>query len=367
MRVGVLTSSRADYGIYLPLLKKMAADPFFECSLIVFGTHLSQHHGHTVDLILNDGFLIEEKIHTVPAGDSPMEISQAMGKTMNLFSEFWDKKKKHFDLVISLGDRYEMFAAVSAAVPFNISIAHFHGGETSLGAIDESFRHSITAMAQLHFTATQKSAERVAAIKGNKANIYNVGAMSLDHLSDMQLMSAGEFEKKFGVYPDRPVLVTFHPETIAYEKNELYCEELLKALEQLGKQIIITLPNADTMGNLLRKKMIEFDHQHKNVFSFDTLGSHGYFSCMNLCSVMIGNTSSGIIEAASFQKPVVNLGMRQAGRERGENVIDCEIKAERILEAVNCAQQMDLKKIKNIYGDGNASSKVIQILKSLKV
>jgi GDP/UDP-N,N'-diacetylbacillosamine 2-epimerase (hydrolysing) len=364
MKITVLTSSSADYGIYLPLLKKFKADPYFTLQIVVFGTHLSKAHGFTISQIEKDGFDIYEKIVTTPIYDSPRAIVESMGETIKKFGFFWESQKKDTDLIICLGDRYEMFAAVSASLPFNIKIAHFHGGETSLGAIDEAFRHSITSMSNLHFTSTEKSAKRVQDIKGSKEGVYNVGAMSLDNLNEIKLLNAKEFEDVYGVFPQKPVLVTFHPETVAFEKNEKYVEELVKVLNQLDQQIFITLPNADTNGNVIRQKFIELSHLKNNVFCFESLGTQGYFSAMNLSSFLLGNSSSGIIEAASFNKYVINIGDRQKGREHGINVIDCEIESESILKNIQTLNTIaDSNKIQNLYGNGQTSSKVISLLK----
>ncbi|HEX8514849.1 MAG TPA: UDP-N-acetylglucosamine 2-epimerase [Bacteroidia bacterium] len=363
MIVKVLTSSRADYGIYLPLLKKLKQDQFFTLQIIAFGTHLSKNHGFTSDQIKKDGFEVYHEIETTPLNDSPLDIATAVGETIKKFATFWNSQKDKTDLIICLGDRYEMFGAVAASLPFNIRVAHFHGGETSLGAIDEAFRHSITAMAQLHFTSTEQSAKRVEAIKGSPEGIYNIGAMSLDNLNELQLLTEKEFEKAFGVLPKNPILVTFHPETVAFDKNELYTNEILKVLTQLEDQIFITLPNSDTNGNVIRKAFLELSRSRKNVHCFESLGTQGYFSAIAFSSFLLGNTSSGIIEAASFNKYVINLGDRQKGREHGENVIDCEIKAEYILDIITYLKTLSTGAFKNPYGDGHSSDKVLSLLK----
>jgi GDP/UDP-N,N'-diacetylbacillosamine 2-epimerase (hydrolysing) len=281
------------------------------------------------------------------------------------FANFWNDHQQQIDLVLCLGDRYEMFAAVSASLPFNIKVAHFHGGETSLGAIDESFRHSITAMSHIHFTSTEKSAKRVEAIKGSATNVFNVGAMSLDNLNELTLLTEKEFKQKFGVYPNHPILVTFHPETVAFEKNEEYCNELVKVLEELKEQIFITLPNADTNGNSIREKLLTLASKKDKITCFESLGTQGYFSAIQFCSFMLGNTSSGIIEAASFGKYVVNLGSRQLGRESSSNVLHSKINRSEIVEKIKQLKMAPLLDRKNIYGDGNSTTKVVHILKQV--
>ncbi len=359
----VLTSSRADYGIYLPLLKKLKADNFFNLQIIAFGTHLSKKYGETINQILNDGFDVAYKIETLLDGDSPKTIAKSMALTIDKFSSMWEKERSTADLILCLGDRYEMFAAVTSSVPFNIPVAHIHGGETTLGAIDNAFRHSLTSISKLHFVSTANHAKRVEQIINSKENIYNVGALSLDNLNDIQLLRRNQFKEKFNIQLNNPVLVTFHPETIAFKKNEEYINELIFALDTLNNQILITMPNADTSGNIIRDKIGEFAKRRSKVITVESLGTQGYFSCLQHCAFVLGNSSSGIIEAASFGKYVLNLGNRQLGRDRGENVIDCEIEKDKILNAVKVINTLPKLDKKNIYGDGHTADKIIAVLK----
>lgn len=364
MNILVLTSSRADYGIYLPLLKRLNNDRFFNLKIAAFGTHLSEEYGKTIDHIIKDGFEVEYRIQTVLGSDSPEMITKSMALTMQKFSEIWTLEKSELGYIICLGDRYEMFAAVAGSVPFNIPIAHIHGGETTLGAIDNAFRHSLTAMSKLHFVSTQNHAERVIQITGTRQGVYNVGALSLDNLNDIEILSKDSFEKKFGIELNNPILVTFHPETVSYEKNEEYTDELISVLNELDQQIIITMPNADTMGNCIRYKLLEFASGKKNVFTVESFGTVGYFSCLHYCNFVLGNSSSGIIEAASFGKYVINIGKRQLGRDSGDNVIHCEIEKESILHSIKSLSGLPVLSKMNIYGDGNTASKIISVLKS---
>lgn len=363
MNIIVLTSSRADYGIYLPLLKKLKNDKFFNLKIVAFGSHLSEKFGNTINQIYKDGFDVTYKIETLLNGDSPEIIAKSMAVTIDKFVRLWSKEKQTTDLIICLGDRYEMFAAVSASVPFNIPVAHIHGGETTLGAIDNLFRHSITSMSKIHFTSTENHAKRVEQIIGSNKGIYNVGALGLDNLNDIKLLTIDEFKEKFGIELNRPILVTFHPETIAFEKNEEYVNELILTLDTIDKQIIITMPNADTMGNMIRKKLLDFSKRKSNVFTIESLGTEGYFSCLHHCSFVLGNSSSGIIEAASFGKYVINIGNRQLGRDAGKNVIHCAIKKNIIIENIKLINKLPTLDKKNIYGEGKTADKIIQILK----
>jgi GDP/UDP-N,N'-diacetylbacillosamine 2-epimerase (hydrolysing) len=365
MRIALLTSSRADYGIYLPLLKRLRADAFFELNIIAFGTHLSSAHGKTVEVIEADGFEVKHRIDTLPKGDTPADISKSMGQTTILFSELWRSVKADTDVVLCLGDRYEMFAAVAAAVPFMIPIAHIHGGEVTLGAMDNVFRHSLTHMAAYHFASTAAHADRIKRLKENNDHIYNTGALGLDNLNDLKLMDREEFSAVTGIPVNKPVLVTFHPETVAYEKNGFYVDELIRALEKVDGQIIITMPNADTSSGIVRERLSNFADSKAEVYTVESLGTRGYFSCMDLCDFMIGNSSSGIIEAASFGKYVIDLGERQKGRETGRNVVHCEINTETITDAMRRINQLPHPGTLNVYGDGKASEKIITAFKEI--
>jgi GDP/UDP-N,N'-diacetylbacillosamine 2-epimerase (hydrolysing) len=364
MKIAVLTSSRADYGIYLPLLKAMQKDPFFDLRLIVFGTHLSRFHGHTIDAILNDGFTIDYRVEHVPVADTPEAIAQSMAAAAAGFIPVWQKEQKGYDLVFCLGDRFEMFAAVSIAAPFQIKFAHLHGGETTLGAIDNEFRHCLTIFSSLHFTATELYAKRVAEIKGAADSIYAVGSLSLDNLEDLALLSEKELQERFGIDLSIPgLLVTFHPETVGAD-NEMNAKELVKALGHFtGFRIIITMPNADTMGKAMRQVYESFAQGSPNVVLVENLGTRGYFSCMEKCRLVIGNSSSGIIEAASFGRYVVNIGDRQKGRAVSANLLQSRPDADEIIKTCTEALSRGRYKGENIYYKKNVAQSIIEILK----
>lgn len=365
MKIAVLTSSRADYGIYLPLLKAMQQDPFFDLGLIVFGTHLSVLHGHTVDQVERDGFRIDYRVEHILASDSPDAIASSMAIAFTKFTSIWQREKDNYDLVLCLGDRYEMFAAVSAAVPYRIRFVHFHGGETTLGAIDNQFRHCITLFSSIHFAATAQYADRIAEIKGDMNDVHVSGSLSLANLVDMRLYSPEEFRERFNIDLSRPsILVTLHPETIAVEQNEANALELVKALEQLEDyQVIITMPNADTMGYAMRTVYEDAAARNPSIRLVENLGTQGYFSCMQLARLMVGNSSSGIIEAASFNKWVVDIGNRQKGRAVSGNIIHCEPVAAEILAACRAGLSKNEYRGENIYFQPNAVAGVISVLK----
>lgn len=363
MRIAVLTSSRADYSIYLPLLKLLKSDSFFDLSIIAFGTHLSEKHGFTLNQILQDGFEVKHKFISIPESDTPKAISDNIANTVKGINEIWENNL--FDLVFCLGDRSEMFAACASAVAYNIPLAHIHGGEETTGAIDNVFRHSITHMSKYHFVTTDIYKKRVADLLGNNENVFNVGALSIDNLKNLTFYSQSEFFKRYNIDISVPyILITFHPETVSFEKNNQYIEELINALSQETKyQYIITMPNTDIMGNMIREKLIEFSKINSKVICIENFGTVGYLSCMKHASFMLGNTSSGFVEAAYFPKYVINLGVRQNGRIVTPNIYNCEIKKDSILEAIKAFEEVVFTTSVNIYGNGNAAEKIVAIIK----
>ncbi|MEO6306059.1 MAG: UDP-N-acetylglucosamine 2-epimerase, partial [Bacteroidia bacterium] len=292
-RIALLTSSRADYSIYFPLLKELKKEKGIQTNIIAFGSHTSSKFGNTINKISEDGFKIAYRIKSFIQGDSPKDISIAMGENIIAFSKIW--KKENYDLIICLGDRYEMFAAVSSSIPFNIPIAHISGGEVTLGAIDNVFRDGLTIASKIHFASTELYKKRIIEILGTSDHVHNVGALNIDNLKQLKLYSIKEFKKKFGIdLGKESILITFHPETVSFEKNNEYIREIVAALKELKNyQLIITMPNADTMGNMIREKLKQFIAQNKNAIGVESFGTLGYLSCMKYCKMMLGNTSSG--------------------------------------------------------------------------
>lgn len=364
-RIVILTSSRADYGIYLPLLKALKDDSYFDLQIIAFGTHLSPFHGYTVSQIINDGFEVSFKIESMLTGDSPNAISTAMALTSLKFADFWKNHQYDFDLVFCLGDRYEMFAAVTAGIPFNIPFAHLHGGEKTLGAIDNIFRHTITLASKYHFVSCKEHGERVAELTESKDNIFDIGALSLDNLNSLPLLSKDDFFSKFGIDLGHPtILVTVHPETVSPEMNKIYVSELAETLLELKNyQVIVTLPNADTNGSFIRNRLLQLPDQSGNrIYCFENLGSQGYFTAMKYCSFLLGNTSSGIIEAASFGRWIINLGNRQEGRKQSQNIYNVPFNKAMILQSVTEIEKKPVYLGENIYYKENAAQTTCSIL-----
>ena len=366
MKIGILTSSRADFGVYFPLVQKLWDETLFQVDIIAFGTHLKREYGYTINEIENYGFNVAHRLETPIENTASKDISFNIGQTTMLFAELWANNK--FDLVFALGDRYEMFAAVSAASPFNIDIAHIHAGETTLGAIDNSYRHSISLMSKYLFVSTNEYKNRAIEIIQRPHDVFNVGALSVDNLSKQLLFTIEEFKNKFDIDLAIPtILSTFHPETVSYENNEHYISELIESFRELQNdyQIIITMPNSDTMGNMIREKLVNAFSNSKRVKLVESFGMLGYLSCMKHCAFMLGNTSSGFVEAAFFPKWVINLGDRQRGRIITSNIISIEIEKKKILSTVGELSDYQIIDDCNIYGKGNAADNIISKIKVL--
>lgn len=363
----VLTSSRADYGIYLPLLKELRLKDEIEFEILAFGTHLSAKHGYTINEILKDGFTVQHQVEIPFEHDGPEDIALCFAKTVEHFSRFWAKKGKDYDWIIVLGDRFEMAAAVAAGIPFVLPFAHIHGGETTLGAIDNIYRHFITLSSSLHFVSLPAFKERVIEIVGEQARCFVVGALGLDNLSQMPLLSKDEFYKKWQIDLAKPsVLITIHPETVAFDDNVNYVNESEIALNQLANQyqLIVTMPNADTYGNLYRKMFQALKEKYPTqVHLIENFGTESYFTAMKHVGLMLGNTSSGITEASSFQKYVLNIGDRQKGRIAGDNVIHTSFNCKEIIEKVNQYFGKSYTE-SSIYFKGGASKNIVKELMS---
>jgi len=364
MKIGILTSSRADYGIYLPLLQKIKSDPFFEIEIIAFGTHLSKGHGYTIDEIDKDNYSRIHKISSLISNDDEQSISTSYGLTVLKFSDFWTQNK--YDLVFCLGDRFEMNAAIQAGIPHNVKFAHIHGGETTLGAIDNVYRHQISLASILHFTSTDFFSKKVASLIGTTYGIYSVGSLSLDEILSFKPIDKKTFYEKFNIPQEDFALVTFHPETISAYKNYQNAKEMKKALVKAAKElfIVITMPNADTLGSIFREEIINLKNEiPEKILLIENFGKINYFSAMYYSKILIGNTSSGIIEAASFKKYVINVGDRQKGRDQSENVFNCKFDELSIFSNIREALEKDSFEGGNIYYKENVAVAIINLLK----
>ena len=364
MEVAILTSSRADYGLYKPLLNALKSQKKIKPRLIVFGTHLSFQHGYTIDQIKADGYPVFKEIETPIAGDTPQIISEIVGKVHIKFAALW--AGTYFDLILCLGDRYEMYAAVSASVPFNIPVAHISGGEETLGAIDNYYRHALTLLSICHFTNTKNNAKRVKQLINSEKNVHFTGSLTVDNIKTTKLLSAREFSSKFNFDIAQPfILFTFHPETVNYKRNILFANVIKDILRKQKVSVLVTMPNADTMGNTIRKQLVAAAKENKNIYLIESLGSQGYYTAMKHCMMVMGNSSSGIVEAASFGKYVINMGDRQKGREQGKNILNVPIEEKAVLKLIYKVQKMPDPGYKNIYGDGKTASRMVKVLSKI--
>jgi len=364
MRIGILTSSRADYGIYLPLLQKMKNDSFFEMEIIAFGSHLSKNHGYTLNDIEKDGYTCIHAISSLISNDDEQSIASSYGLTVLKFSDFWASHA--YNLVFCLGDRFEMSAAVQAGIPFGVKFAHLHGGETTLGAIDNVYRHQITLASKLHFTATDVFRKKVINLTDSVEDVFDVGSLSLNDIKSFVPIDRVAFFEKFNVPDEEFALVTFHPETMSFHDNVQYAQEMKGALKAISEKIfvIITMPNADTQGSVYREALEKLKNEFPNRFLLiENFGKINYFSAMHYAKILIGNTSSGILEAASFEKYVVNVGDRQKGRVQSDNVLNCEFSETAIILSVAEALNFDKYNGKNVYYKQGVADIIIKITK----
>lgn len=368
--IGVVTVARSDYGINLPLLRKIEHEPSLALCLIVAGTHLAKEFGLTVRDIEADGFKIAERLEMAYDSDSPEGIARSMGIAVTKYAECFARSRP--DILVLLGDRFEMHAAGLAALPFKIPVAHIHGGELTEGAIDDALRHSLTKLSHLHFVAAEDYARRVRQLGEECWRIKVTGAPGLDNLHSTKLLAADELEKKFDLkLPVAPLLVSFHPVTLEFEQAAWQAQELLAALDMFDLPVVFTSPNADTGNRVIKQLLRSYVNARDDAFLVDNLGTQAYFSLMKIAAAMVGNSSSGIIEAPAFKLPVVNIGTRQLGRLKAANVIDVGYErleiAQGIREAITSDFRDGLRGLINPYGDGSAAESIVQSLKTVAI
>lgn len=368
--ISIVTTSRSDYGIYKPIIDRIIDDADLNVRLLVTGMHLVPEFGSTINNIIEDGYPIGDSIEMLLASDTPEAISTSTGLGIIGFAKSYQSHRP--DLLLVLGDRFEMHAATLAALPFNIPIAHIHGGEITKGAIDDSLRFSITKLSHVHFVATEEYKHRVIQMGEDPWRVVLSGAPGLDNINKTKLLTKQELENKFDIeLKEKPLLITFHPVTKQYDKTEYYTDELLAALKNVDNSIIFTLPNADTSGRIIIDKIKQFVKLNNNAWMVDNLGTQAYFSLMSIAAAMIGNSSSGIIEAPSFKLPVVNIGIRQEGRVKANNIIDVDHDRASIYKGYKQAISPEFNNVINglinPYGSGNASEIIVDTLKNIEL
>ncbi len=370
--IAVVTGTRAEYGLLKPLIKAISEDKAFKLQLIVTGMHLSPDFGLTYKQIEQDGFVIDSKVEDHLSGDSAEAITKAIGTAMIGFGETY--KRLAPDLVVVLGDRSEILAAATAAMIKGIPIAHLHGGETTEGAYDEGIRHAITKMSYLHFTSAEVYRKRVIQLGESPDRVFNVGAIGIDSIKNLKLLTKKEFESSISFNLNKKsVLVTFHPVTLENATAKGQFEELLKSLDKLEETtIIFTKPNSDKDGRVIIEMIDDYvvKNPEKSI-AFTSLGQLRYLSALQYVDVVAGNSSSGIYEVPIFKKPTINIGDRQKGRLMPKSIINCKPIQKDIDKAIQKSFDKEfIKQIqtqKNIYGNGNTTSQIIEILKTFEL
>lgn len=364
----VVTGTRAEYGLLRWLMEGIRQSPDLTLQVIVTGAHLSPEFGLTYRDIEADGFVIDRKVEMLLSSDTSVGVAKSMGLAMIGFGDAFAELSP--DLVLVLGDRYEIFSAAAAATIARIPVAHLHGGETTEGAFDEALRHSITKMAHLHFVAAQAYRRRVIQLGEDPARVFLVGGLGIDNILKLDLLDRGALEAAldFKLGP-KNLLITFHPATLEQGAAAGQMDELLAALDTLpDTHLIFTMPNADTEGRALIRQLEAYVAGRPNAKVFASLGQLRYLSAIAQVDAVVGNSSSGLAEVPSFRKATVNIGERQKGRLKAQSVIDCETDRESIKTALDRAYsaefQASLGQVRSPYGDGGASQKILHILET---
>ena len=366
-KICVITGTRAEYGLLQYLMEGIQKAHDLELQIIATGMHLSPEFGLTYQEIEKDGFAINQKIEMLLSADSSSSITKSTGLGMMGFADAYEALKP--DIVVVLGDRFEVLAAGIAALFAKIPIAHIHGGETTEGAYDEAIRHSISKMAWWHFVAAEEYKRRVIQLGEHPDRVFNVGGLGVDVINKTNLLSKKDLSSKTGIqFDDKNLLVTFHPVTLENNTSEKQCQALLNVLGKMqDTYIIFTMPNADTGGRIIKEMVIDFVKRNSNrSISFESMGQLNYLSTLQFVNGVVGNSSSGLAEVPTFKIGTVNIGDRQKGRLKAKSIIDCEPTEESIKLAIETLYKNDfqekLKDVKNPYGEGMATEKILDIL-----
>lgn len=369
-KIAVFTGTRAEYGLLYWLMKEIENDDGLELQLIVSGMHLSPEYGYTLETIERDGFRVSEKVEMLLSSSTDVGVAKSIGLGVIGFADALDRLRP--DCLIILGDRFEALAVAQTAMIMRIPIAHLHGGELTEGLIDEAIRHSITKMAQLHFTSAEIYRKRVIQLGEPPERVFNVGAPAIENVRRLKLLNQGELEASLDFkLGNQPLLVTYHPVTLKKGGGIDSLKNLLSALDKVdpGHKLVITFPNADTYGRELIEVLQEYASQNaERVLLTPSLGQLRYLSLMKICGAVIGNSSSGLLEAPAYGVPTVDIGIRQKGRFKPDSVIESGDELFEISTALSVALSEAHQKISkaalNPYGDGHVSEKIIQVLKS---
>jgi GDP/UDP-N,N'-diacetylbacillosamine 2-epimerase (hydrolysing) len=369
-KILVISGTRAEYGLMRWIIQYLHDDSDLELQIVATGMHLSPEFGLTFKTIIEDGFVINKKVEMLLSSDTSIGLSKSMGLGMISFAEVYNDLNP--DVILVLGDRFEIFAAVASAMVSRIPVAHIHGGEATEGLIDEPIRHSITKMSHIHFTATEAYRNRVIQLGEQPDKVFYTGTPGLDNISKLRLYNKDEFEKSINFeIGEKCFLVTFHPVTLEKGTSAHQFDELLEAIEYFNDyKVIFTLPNADTDGRIVIEKIQQYVSLNSNKsVAFTSMGQIRYLSALKYVSMVIGNSSSGLTEVPSFKIPTINIGDRQKGRIKADSVIDCLPSKEEIIKSISLGLSLEfqskLPNIQNPYGSGGASKKIVEILKNI--
>ena len=369
-KIIVITGSRAEYGLLKLLVRKLKKIKVFKTKLLVTGSHLSKRHGFTAQEILNDKINIDYKIDIKIKNDSEKDITNSVSIIFKKISPIYSKEKP--DLIILLGDRYELLAPAFAALIHRIPIAHIHGGEVTNGAYDDAIRHSISKMSNLHFVSNLTYKNRLIQLGETSKDIYITGGMGVDAIKNIKLFKKKELENKMNIkFNKKNLMITMHPETKSHGLNKIYIKNLLKALSRLkDTTIIFTCANADNDNLVINQEIKKYTRKNLNSYFFYSLGQKKYYSCLNYVDAVIGNSSSGILEVPTFKIPTINIGNRQDGRVMASSVINVDYKKKNISKSIDKIYSKKFKKIvknsKNPYGNGGATDNMIKVLLKIK-
>jgi GDP/UDP-N,N'-diacetylbacillosamine 2-epimerase (hydrolysing) len=372
MKICIATGTRAEYGLLKPLIEKISSDNYFTLQLLVTGAHLSPEFGLTYKQIESDGYTIDAKVEMLLSSDTSEGITKSMGLGMIGYSD--SLKQLSPDLLIILGDRYEMLSIASTALIFRIPIVHIHGGEITEGAYDDAIRHAITKMSALHFTSTEEYRKRVIQLGEHPNTVFNVGAIGLDNFMSLEILSKSELENELKIkFNKYNYIIGFHPETLSNYSIEEQFKSLLQAIDvQTDSFFIFTKANADTDGRIINQLIEKYVSSHpEKAALFASLGTQRYLSLMKLVTAVVGNSSSGILEAPSAPTATINIGDRQKGRIQAKSIINSSADKDDIISAFNKAKskkfRLEIENIVNPYGNGDTSNQIMKILKSIPI
>ena len=370
-KICVVTGTRAEYGLLYWLMKEINVDNALALQVVATGMHLSEEFGNTYQQIEKDGFTIDKKVDISLTSDTELAITKSMGLGVIGFADVFNKLQP--DLVVVLGDRFEIFSAVSAALIAKIPVAHLHGGEVTEGVIDESFRHSITKMSHLHFAATDEYRNRIIQLGEQPDKVFNVGGLGIDNINKLKLLSKVDFENAINFeLGEKNILNTFHPVTLEKSTSRMQFQALLDSISELrNTKIIFTKANCDIDGRVINSMIDDYVAKHDNTIAFTSMGQLNYLSALQFMDAVVGNSSSGLIEAPSFKIGTINIGDRQKGRIEADSVISCLPKKRNIDSAFNKLYSKEfqniLDKVENPYGKGGASKEIINIIKGVSL